>query len=96
MKPEKVRYRFFFFRPSSDIPNFELEAGPFTPLEASAFGQMETAKKTMATGETWGCHYQEIVAYDTGRRPLWIGVVIAICSIVIGLILGDFLARTLR
>jgi len=55
-----VRYR-FALRTLADPPEFaELEAGPFTPYEASMFGQMESAKRVMKTGRAWVCNYSEI------------------------------------
>ena len=56
----KSRYC-YRMRPLSDPPELvEFEAGPFTPLDASLYGQSEAAKRCMLTGRPWVCDYGPI------------------------------------
>jgi len=54
---EPQRY-WFKFRGHADPPEIvEIEAGPFTPLQAHTFAQSEAAKRCMTTGRVWTCDY---------------------------------------
>ena len=96
--PTKARYR-FLFRPLADPVEpvrteeliTEMEAGPFTPLEASVFGRMETSRKTMTTGETWVCDYSAIVEPTRTRHFPLQGLLLIVGCVILGYLIGWFL-----
>jgi len=72
---KKTRYRFLLrplTGPEATSETQKLEAGPFTPLEASAFGQQVTASRTMTTGVPWVCNYAPVVEYAPPWPPTWL------------------------
>lgn len=94
----KSRYR-FLFRSTTLFETHELEAGPFTPYEAAAFGQMEAAKRAALTGEGWVCNYSEIADAPppptiTSERTsrLTIAAAVVITCLAFGYLIGWALA----
>ena len=92
MKTTKSRYKFQLRPLTGDgLDGFELEAGPFTPLEASAFGQTEAAKRTMGDSQIWVCDYSAIVD-PLPHRPLPLqGLLLIVGCITLGYLIGWFL-----
>lgn len=93
MTTTKSRYKFQLHPLTGDeLDGFELEAGPFTPLEASAFGQTEAARRTMGDSQIWLCNYAAIIDAPPARASRWkIGLLIFFTCVTIGYLLGTWL-----
>lgn len=86
----KLKYRYLFRTLAGPVeaPVEELEAGPFTPLEASEFAQTETVRRTMRTGATWVCDYAPIA--DVSRHSRVRLIVFALIFLLIGFVGARF------
>lgn len=102
----KSRYRFLLRPLLSDSPGIteevlELEAGPFTQLEASEFARTEMANRTMSDSRIWVCDYAAISNTPPPsaimRTSRWtVAAAVVITCLAFGYLIGTLLAIAWR
>ena len=83
----------FQFRGLTDPPELEeQEAGPFTPEEATEFGQSWTVSKTMDTGRPWVGRWYPVKTLALSRHIVAAAFLVSV--VVTAALLAHFLGRS--